>query len=152
MQRAAARRSLRVFAGRRQSDEGADRPMTYLWIAVGSAIGGVGRYWCAEALARLSGGGFPWGTLFVNVGGSFVIGLFFALTGPAGRFYVPAIVREFVMFGLLGGFTTFSSFSLQTLVLARDGQWTLAGINAGSSLLLCLAGAWLGHAAGALVR
>src|SRR5512145_3495083 len=103
--------------------------MTYIWIAVGSALGGVFRYWCSGVAARLIGETFPWGTLIVNVAGSFVIGLFFTLTGPDGRLLVPSTARQFVMVGLLGGYTTFSSFSLQTLNLVQDGEFLYAGAN-----------------------
>ena len=93
--------------------------MTYLWIAVGSALGGVLRYWCSGVATRLIGETFPWGTLIVNVAGSFVIGLFFTLTTVDGRLPVGASTRLFVMVGLCGGYTTFSSFSLQTLALLQ---------------------------------
>jgi CrcB protein len=117
----------------------------YLWIAIGSAIGGMARYWCSGVAARLFGETFPWGTLFVNVTGSFIIGFFATLTGPDGRIFAGSTARQFVMMGLLGGFTTFSSFSLQTLALAQDSQWLQAGGNIIGSVLLCLLAVWLGH-------
>ncbi len=85
---------------------------SYFWIAVGSALGGVSRYWASGVAARLMGETFPWGTLVINVLGSFIIGFFATLTGPDGRVYASAIARQFVMIGVCGGFTTFSSFSL----------------------------------------
>ena len=103
------------------------------------------RYWCSGVAARLFGETFPWGTLFVNVTGSFVIGLFATLTGPDGRMFAGSTARQFVMFGLLGGFTTFSSFSLQTLSLAQDSEWFQAGGNIVGSVVLCLLAVWLGH-------
>lgn len=121
--------------------------LTVLWIALGSALGGLGRYWCSGVAARLFGETFPWGTLFVNVTGSLVIGFFAAMTGPDGRWLVGGAARQFVMLGLLGGFTTFSSFSLQTLALVEDGQWLRAAGNVGGSVVLCLAAVWLGHVA-----
>lgn len=121
--------------------------LTVLWIALGSALGGLGRYWCSGVAARLFGETFPWGTLFVNVTGSLVIGFFAAMTGPDGRWLVGGAARQFVMLGLLGGFTTFSSFSLQTLALVEDGQWLRAAGNVGGSVVLCLAAVWLGHIA-----
>lgn len=121
--------------------------LTVLWIALGSALGGLGRYWCSGVAARLFGETFPWGTLFVNVTGSLVIGFFAAMTGPDGRWMVGGAARQFVMLGLLGGFTTFSSFSLQTLALVEDGQWLRAAGNVGGSVVLCLAAVWLGHVA-----
>ncbi|MGH6865293.1 MAG: fluoride efflux transporter CrcB [Methyloceanibacter sp.] len=117
----------------------------YFWIALGSALGGVARYWCTGMVARLFGETFPWGTLFVNVAGSFVIGIFATLTGPDGRIFAGSTARQFVMIGLLGGFTTFSSFSLQTLNLFTDGEWLQAGGNIVASVTLCLLAVWLGH-------
>src|SRR5262245_53403876 len=96
---------------------------SYLWIAIGSALGGMGRYWVSGIVAQLFGETFPWGTIIVNVSGSFVIGFFGTLTAPDGRLFVSANARQFVMVGLCGGYTTFSSFSLQTLNQARDGEW-----------------------------
>jgi CrcB protein len=114
---------------------------SYFWIALGSALGGAGRYWCSGLVARHFGETFPWGTLVVNVLGSFVVGFADALL--AGT---PA--RQLVMSGLCGGYTTFSSFSLQTLNLARDGKWVGAGANIGASVVTCLLSVWLGHIAG----
>ena len=117
----------------------------YCWIAVGSALGGVARYWCSGVAARLFGETFPLGTLLVNLTGSFVIGFFATLTSPDGRIFVGSTTRQFVMMGLLGGFTTFSSFSLQTLNLAQESQWLQAGGNIVGSVVLCLLAVWLGH-------
>ena len=119
--------------------------LLYCWIALGSAIGGVARYWCSGVAARLVGETFPWGTIFVNVTGSLIIGFFATLTGPDGRIFAGSTARQFVMMGLLGGFTTFSSFSLQTLNLASDGEWLQAGGNIVGSVVLCLFAVWLGH-------
>lgn len=116
----------------------------YFWIAVGSALGGMARYWCSGVAARLIGETFPWGTLIVNVIGSFVIGFFATLTGPDGRLLVPSLARQFVMIGICGGYTTFSSFSLQTLNLANDGEYLYAGVNIVLSVVLCLLAVWLG--------
>jgi len=123
--------------------------MTYLWIAIGSALGGVGRYWCSGFIAERFGETFPWGTLTVNVVGSAIIGFVATLTGPDGRMLVPSEARQFVMIGILGGFTTFSSFSLQTLTLSADGEWAYAAGYIVLSLLLCLLGVWLGHSGAA---
>ena len=119
----------------------------YFWIAIGSAIGGVARYWCSGVAARLIGETFPWGTLIVNVVGSFIIGFFATLTGPDGRVFVGTTGRQFVMVGLCGGYTTFSSFSQQTLTLMSDGEWLQASFNIASSVVLCLLAVWLGHIA-----
>ena len=117
----------------------------YVWIAIGSALGGVARYWCSGYVANQIGETFPWGTLFINILGSFVIGFFATLTGPDGRLLVSTTSRQFVMIGLCGGYTTFSSFSLQTLNLARDGEWLSAGGNIVLSVVLCLVAVWVGH-------
>ena len=118
----------------------------YLWIGVGSALGGMARYGLSGWVAHHFGETFPWGTLIVNVAGSFVIGVFATLTGPDGRWLAPSAAREFVMIGICGGYTTFSSFSLQTLSLAQGGEWFRAGANILASVALCLLAVWLGHA------
>ena len=121
----------------------------YFWITLGSALGGAARYWCSGVVANAFGATFPWGTLVVNVSGSFIIGFFGTLTGPDGRVFVPSEYRQFVMIGFCGGYTTFSSFSLQTPALMQDGEWGHAGINIGLAVVLCLASVWLGHIAAA---
>ncbi len=116
----------------------------YLLIAIGGALGSVGRFWASGVVANLTGGAFPFGTMFVNVTGAIVIGFFAALTGPEGRVFVGASGRQFVMTGVCGGYTTFSTFSLETMNLVRDGEWLFAGLNAILSVALCLAAVWLG--------
>jgi CrcB protein len=123
--------------------------MMYLWVALGGALGSVARYVCTLGAARWLGTAFPWGTLFVNVAGSFAIGLLAALVSTDGRSALGADARAFVLVGILGGFTTFSSFSLETLSLARGGALGAAASNVGLSLVLCLAGVWLGFLAAA---
>lgn len=117
----------------------------YFWIAVGSAIGGVARYWCSGVAARLIGETFPWGTLIVNVVGSFIIGFVATLTAPEGRVFIGSTARLGIMAGFCGGYTTFSSFSIQTLNLMNDGEWVYAGANVVLSVVLCLVAVWLGH-------
>jgi CrcB protein len=119
----------------------------YLLIGLGSALGGMARYWCSGMAATLIGETFPWGTLIVNVIGSLIIGFFATMTGPDGRIFVGSEARQFVMIGLCGGYTTFSSFSLQTLSLVNEGEWLNAGFNIGASVVLCLLAVWLGHIA-----
>jgi CrcB protein len=119
---------------------------------IGSALGGGARYWCSGFVAERIGETFPWGTLIVNITGSFVIGFFATLTGPDGRFLVGTTARQFVMVGICGGYTTFSSFSLQTLNLAREGEWFRAGGNIGLSVVLCLLAVWLGLVAAAALN
>ena len=127
-------------------------PFAYLWIALGSAIGGTGRFALSGFIANWIGLTFPWGTLVVNVTGCFVIGIFDALTGPDGIFLVPVNARLFVMVGMCGGYTTFSSFSLESLNLMRNGEWLAASGYIGASVLFCLIGVWLGHIAGVAIN
>lgn len=126
--------------------------MIYLLVAAGSALGGVLRYWMSGAISHWGGQTFPWGTLAVNISGSFIIVFFAMLTAPGARLYVPGEWRQFFMVGVCGGFTTFSSFSMQTLALAQNGEWVSAGMNIGLSVGLCLLGAWLGAAAATLIN
>jgi CrcB protein len=124
----------------------------YLAVAFGGALGTVARYFLSGAIANAFGETFPWGTLVINVTGSFVIGFFGALTAPDGRLMVSPAARQMVMVGVCGGYTTFSSFSLQTLNLMRDGEWAAAAGNMAGSLALCMIGVWLGAAAAAALN
>lgn len=127
--------------------------LAYLWIAIGGALGSMARYALNGAVSAKVGETFPLGTLAVNVIGSFVIGLLAALTLPEGRLSseTRAFATQFLMIGICGGFTTFSSFSLQTLNLLREREWLYAGGNVLLSVLLCLVATWLGFvSAGAI--
>jgi CrcB protein len=126
--------------------------MTYFWVALGGALGSVARFACSGIAVRWFGASFPWGILFVNVSGSFAIGLLAALVASDGRPLLGVDARAFVLVGVLGGFTTFSSFSLETLELARGGALGAAGANVALSVGLCLFGAWLGFAAAGLLN
>jgi len=132
------------------ADDGAGHEA--LWVIIGSALGGGARYWCSGFVARTVGETFPWGTLTVNAVGSLIIGLIAALTGPDGRLLMGSEARQFIMMGVLGGFTTFSSFSLQTLALAQDGEWMRAGLNVVGSVVVCLVAVWAGWALGAAIN
>jgi fluoride exporter len=127
------------------------QPITRLYLAVGigSSLGAMARYLSSLGMIALIGSGFPWATLTVNVAGSFVIGLYATLTDPDGRLLVAPAVRQFVLTGFCGGFTTFSVFSLETMRLAAAGRLTLAGANVLLSVVLWLAGVWFGHRLGA---
>jgi CrcB protein len=126
---------------------------TYLAVMLGGAFGTGLRLWLSGLLATKYGETFPVGTLVVNIIGSFVISLFAGLAGPDGPWLVSALTRQVVTVGVLGGFTTFSSFSFQTLNLLNDGQWARAGANIVLSLALCLLAVWLGQiAANALTQ
>ena len=120
---------------------------TSLAIMLGGAFGTGLRLWLSALLAMKYGETFPVGTLAVNVLGSFVISFFAVLAGPDGPFFVSALARQVVMIGVLGGFTTFSSFSFQTLTLLNDSQWTRALANVGLSFMLCMLAVWLGQIA-----
>jgi CrcB protein len=113
-----------------------------LWVALGAAIGGPMRFLVSGLVARWIGETFPWGTLVVNVSGAFALGAFAALATARGA--SPAWL--FVATGILGSYTTVSSFSLQTLALVRDGERFRAMANAAGSLALCLAAAFAGLA------
>jgi fluoride exporter len=118
--------------------------MSYLWVTIGSALGGLLRY----ALTRLTipiSTGVPWGTILINILGSFVIGYFGTLTLQNGRYPASDNLRLFVMVGICGGFTTFSSFSLQTFDLMRSGAWGKALANVVVSVVLCVAAVGAGH-------
>ena len=119
-----------------------------LYVLCGSALGGVARLWLSTWMVQLLGPRLPWGTLLINIVGSFVIGWFGSLTGADGRLSVSPEIRLFVMVGICGGFTTFSSFSLQTLELLQreDYGWALAYIA--GSVLLCLASVTAGYVLG----
>jgi CrcB protein len=120
--------------------------LTYLWIAIGGALGSVARFWLSGVAASRFGEALPWGTIFVNVTGSFLIGVLAAICGPDGKLSGHAGLRQFLVVGLCGGYTTFSAFSMQTFDLARTGQWLSAGGNVLLSVALCLLATWVGFA------
>ena len=122
---------------------------SYLAVALGGAFGSVARYFAAGSVHERLGAGFPYGTLAVNVTGCFLIGLIMELT--ESRFTINPQVKIFLTIGMLGGFTTFSTFSFETLALARDGLMLKAGANAFGSLFTCLAATWVGMVAGRIL-
>ncbi len=117
---------------------------TWIVIALGGALGSVARYFVALWALPVSRE-LPWGTITINIAGSFLIGFFGTLTLQGGRYPAPDWLRLFVMVGFCGGFTTFSSFSLQTLDLLRGDAWGRALTNVAVSVLLCLGSVALGH-------
>ena len=125
--------------------------ITYIWIAVGSALGGMARYACSRAVALSYGETFPWGTLAVNVIGSFIIGLIAAVSAPESRLVVSPNARTFLMVGICGGFTTFSSFSLQTLELMRNRDFAEAFGNVLLSVVACMAAVAIGYILGSVI-
>ena len=126
--------------------------LAYLWVGLGGAMGSIARFWLNGVVSRFLGETFPLGTLVVNVTGSFVIGIIAALVAPEGRLDSPSrtFATQFLMIGICGGYTTFSSFSLQTLNLLRDREWFYAGGNVILSVVLCLVAVWLGYLLGSV--
>ena len=120
--------------------------MAYLWVAIGGALGSMARYGMSGFIAAITGGTFPYGTLVVNVTGAILIGFLATVSGPDSPFLVPAPFRTFMMTGFCGGYTTFSTFSLETVNLMRNDEWTPALANIGFSVVLCLGAIWVGHA------
>jgi CrcB protein len=128
--------------------------ITYLWVAIGGALGSVGRFWLNGIISTRFGETFPWGTMLINITGSFVIGVIAALASPEGRMdsQSRAFATQFLMIGICGGYTTFSSFSLQTMNLLRDREWLYAGGNVILSVVLCMVAVWLGWLLGSTVN
>ena len=119
---------------------------TLCWIAAGGAVGAVARFGVVSGADRL-GLAFPWGTLLVNVAGSFLIGLAFGMLAHHARF--DDLVRPFFVVGVLGAFTTFSAFSMETLLLLNDARWLPALAYIAASVLVCVVAAWAGQRLGA---
>lgn len=119
--------------------------LNYLAVMLGGALGTGARFWASGFVAQRFGEAFPLGTLAVNVTGSFLIGFIAALTGPDGALLMRPTHRQFLITGFCGGYTTFSSFSLQTLNLAQNGEWLSAAGDALLSVALCLLSVWLGY-------
>lgn len=125
---------------------------TWIAIGVGSAVGGVARQLLTDAATRLAGSAFPWGTVAVNLSGSLAIGVIAALLANAAPTGWTALARPALMTGLLGGFTTFSAFSLQTVTLLQQGLWPAAAANVLSSVVLGVAACWIGFAVVSALR
>ncbi len=119
--------------------------LNYIWIMAGGAIGTAARFWASGFVAQRIGEFFPFGTLVVNVTGCFLVGFFAAITDPLGPFLVTPRFRQFFLIGVCGGYTTFSSFSLQTIDLFQDGDWLKAALNTLLSFACCLIAVWLGR-------
>ena len=118
--------------------------VTCIYVMIGGALGSLARYAISAWTLPISRD-LPWGTIGINIVGSFIIGFFGTLTLAAGRFPVSENARLLVMVGICGGFTTFSSFSLQTLDLIRSGAMARASVNMVASVVLCVAAVALGH-------
>jgi CrcB protein len=122
----------------------------YLAVAAGGALGSVARFWLVGVMTALTGPRFPWGTLLINVLGSLVIGMVAGVTLTPARMGIHPDLRIFLMVGICGGFTTFSSFSLQTLELIQTGDVVPALGYIAGSVILCLAFVWGGWLLGRL--
>ncbi len=122
--------------------------MNFLYVFFGGGIGAAVRYWLQGFVYRYTGAGFPYGTFAVNVLGSFAIGFLMSLFEE--RFVVPPTLRVVLTIGVLGGFTTFSSFSFETVALLRDGSYGLGILNALGSVVTCLVATWIGIVIGKL--
>jgi CrcB protein len=115
-------------------------------IATGGAIGALFRYWVSLGVHRLAGADFPYGTLTVNVAGSLLMGAVYVLF--IERMDVNPLWRGALLIGLLGAFTTFSTFSMETLNLVENGESFRAAVNVAASVILCIAACWIGMVAG----
>ncbi|HEY5704071.1 MAG TPA: fluoride efflux transporter CrcB [Terrimicrobiaceae bacterium] len=124
---------------------------SYLAVMIVGALGCAARMWLSNFLAEKYGAVFPLGTLVVNILGCFIIGVFAGVTRPDGGLLVHPVIRQAVMIGFLGGFTTFSSFGLQTIALFSDGEWGYGALNIALSLVLCLAAVWVGQVIATLI-
>lgn len=118
----------------------------FLAVFVGGGIGAAARYWLSGAIARSTGSGFPLGTMSVNVIGCFLIGLL--MTAFEERFLVTPVLRLFLTIGILGGFTTFSTFGYETIAMLKDAEFFYAGVNVLVSVTLCLAATYAGMIVG----
>jgi fluoride exporter len=125
-------------------------PLTWLAVAVGGALGSMARFWLTGFMTALTGPRFPYGTLLINILGSFVIGLVAGITLTPDRMGMHPDVRIFLMVGICGGFTTFSAFSLQTLELLQAGNPIPAMLYVAGSVVLCVLFVWFGWVLGRL--
>ena len=122
--------------------------MNTFLVFLGGGLGAAARYGLQGLVYRMMRTTFPYGTLVVNISGCVLIG--FLMTALEERFLVNPAIRVFLTIGILGGFTTFSSFSFETIALLRDGELLLGGLNVLASVFLCLAGTMLGVLLGRL--
>jgi CrcB protein len=118
----------------------------YLAVGAGAIVGGIARWLISELMNVGFPNGLPWGTFFVNITGSFIIGFYAAYTGPDGRLFASAAQRQFVMTGFCGGYTTFSSFSLETVRLLAAGLLWMGFLYIAISIVSWLGAVWLGFA------
>lgn len=121
--------------------------MQYLVIGLGGALGSMLRFGLGSFIdsnVQKGGSAFSWGTILVNITGCFIIGFIWTISATEGRILLSTYTRSFILIGILGGYTTFSSFGLQTFLLVQSGQRWEAAANVLLSVVLCLVGVWLG--------
>jgi CrcB protein len=119
----------------------------YLVIGLGGALGSMLRFGLGSLIdtnVQKGGSAFSWGTIIVNITGCFIIGFIWTISATEGRILLSSYTRSFILIGILGGYTTFSSFGLQTFLLVQAGQRWEAVANVLLSVVLCLVGVWLG--------
>jgi len=131
------------MTGSKQTSNARNTAMLYAAVATGGVLGSLARYIAALVIPVVSG--FPWPTLFVNITGSFIIGFYATLSEPDGRLFATTRQRQFVMTGFCGGYTTFSSFSLETVRLLRAGESRTALVYIAVSVVAWLVAVWLGY-------
>lgn len=120
-----------------------------MMVGIGGFLGSITRFWLAGVIYQRMGTRFPYGTFVINVTGSFLIG--FVLTVLTERTHLSPNWRYLIPIGFIGGYTTFSTFAWETLAAARDGQFLIAGLNIGLSVVLGFVGVWLGMISGRFV-
>ncbi|HEX9615065.1 MAG TPA: fluoride efflux transporter CrcB [Bacteroidota bacterium] len=122
---------------------------SYMLVFLGGGLGAVARYWLSAAVYRFLSPEFPYGNLVVNISGCLCIGLIMSVTEE--RFVIPSTLRLFLAVGILGGFTTFSSFSYETIALLKGGEFFYGSVNILATVLGCLAGTYAGISLGKII-
>ncbi|MBI79903.1 MAG: fluoride efflux transporter CrcB [Gammaproteobacteria bacterium] len=121
-----------------------NRLISYLWIGLGSALGGITRHWFSIFFDKLIVSSMPWGTILVNTLGCFAIGCFSYLISLDQK-SLPVDFNSFLLIGFCGGFTTFSAFSMQSFNLIKNGEWLNMFGNIAISVIICLIAVFLGY-------